>query len=242
MTYIYVGPCPAIVHKGTEVLDSSATELTFLGMQEFSTYNLNITSVKNGGSSVSNIQVLTPMAGKVDNMIIIFRMSQDPHYFFCPHSLCFYFLLPLCTLTSSHTSPICIAPDAPPTSINEVARSHTSLTVGWSPVQCILQNSLITKYVVRYGLPYGVKATAETSVNNFTTTGLTPFTSYMFEVAAINSAGQRGPFSYPFIMDTKLGKFMCNENHYYMKWLHGPSPHSIHYLFSPSRTTNNPES
>ena len=208
VTYIYVGPCPAIVHKGTEVLDSSATALTLLGMQEFSTYNVTITSVKNGGSSVSNIQVLMSTAGKVNN---IGGGGSRNHYFFCPHFLC-YILLPLLPYIQMcflfHTSSICIAPDAPPTFINEVARSPTSLTVGWSPVPCILQNSLITKYVIRYGLPYGAKATAETTVNFYTATRLIPFTSYMFEVAAVNSAGQRGPFSPPFIMDTKLGKFM----------------------------------
>ena len=64
---------------------------------------------------------------------------------------------------------------------------------------------MIVKYSVRYGLPYGVMATAEITGYYFTATGLTPYTSYMFQVAAINSAGQRGPFSDPFIMETKLG-------------------------------------
>ena len=64
---------------------------------------------------------------------------------------------------------------------------------------------MIAKYLVRYGLPNSGMVTAETTGYYFTATGLTPYTSYMFQVAAINSAGQRGPFSAPFIMDTKLG-------------------------------------
>ena len=69
---------------------------------------------------------------------------------------------------------------------------------------------MIAKYSVRYGLPYGVMATAETTGYYFTATGLTPYTSYMFQVAAINSAGQRGQFSDPFIRDTKLGVVTFN--------------------------------
>ena len=212
MAYIYVGPCPAIVHRSTEVLDSSATALTLLGMQEFSTYNLTITSVKNGGCSVSSIQVLTPTAGKVVANVPITFGGHNITFFPVPIpsasvSYCHPFLVYTCVSFVPHFLHFTV-PDAPPTLINEVACSPTSLTVGWNPVQCILQNSLITKNVVRYGLPYGVKATTETSVNYFTATGLT---SYMFEVAAVNSAGQRGPFSSPFIMDTKLGKFTCNS-------------------------------
>ncbi|KAL5486684.1 hypothetical protein EMCRGX_G019195 [Ephydatia muelleri] len=157
--YGYVGPCPAIIHRGAEVLDSSATSLTILGMQKFSTYNLTITAVKNGGSSLSNVQIVTSSS----------------------------------------------IPDAPPSAVSELARSPTTLTVGWNAVPCLFQNSLIVKYLVRYGLPYGVKTTTEATLNSFTATGLTPYTSYMFEVAAVNSAGLRGPFSAPFIMDTTLG-------------------------------------
>ena len=59
-----VGPCPANVLRGTDDLDGSVKRLTLLGMQAYSTYNLTVTTMKNGGSSVSNIRVQTPAAGK----------------------------------------------------------------------------------------------------------------------------------------------------------------------------------
>ena len=70
----------------------------------------------------------------------------------------------------------------------------TSITVGWNTVVCIERNGVIGNYIVRFGPEGGVQneRTVQSGGNDeagtYNASGLTPFTSYSFEVAAVNSA------------------------------------------------------
>ena len=94
----YVGPCPAIFHRGIQDLNSSATGLTLLGMQEYSTYNLTVTTMKNGGSSMLNIQVQTPTASKTQSHLFFHPTDPFSPVPPPPHLL-------LLTITPSLTTP-----------------------------------------------------------------------------------------------------------------------------------------
>ena len=92
---------------------------------------------------------------------------------------------------------LCIhpAPSAPPTSVHtsESDVTSSSITVQWGAVDCIHHNGDITGYLVQYGMQ-GSGSTQTVSILGSATTeaaisGLTPFTSYVANIAAVNSAG-----------------------------------------------------
>ena len=85
------------------------------------------------------------------------------------------------------------APSAPPTSVSTSDVTSSNITVQWGAVDCIHRNGDITGYSVRYGVQ-GSGSTQTESVSGGATTevtisGLTHFTSYSIDVAAVNSAG-----------------------------------------------------
>ncbi len=75
-----------------------------------------------------------------------------------------------------------------------------NITVQWGAVVCIDRNSEISGYVLRYGeassdqREEAVIAGSGDEVGVSTITGLTPYTEYSIEVAAVNSDSQTGPF------------------------------------------------
>ena len=82
---------------------------------------------------------------------------------------------------------------APPTSVNTSDVTPSSITVQWGAVDCIHRNGDMTGYSVRYGVQ-GSGSTQTESVSGGATTeatisGLTPTTSYVVAIAAVNSAG-----------------------------------------------------
>ena len=88
------------------------------------------------------------------------------------------------------------APSSAPENVREVEVTSTSITILWDQVPCIEQNSEITGYIVRYSNSTG--ETQMAAVQNsqiFTASGLTPNTAYSFQVAAVNSDGEEGPYS-----------------------------------------------
>ena len=82
-------------------------------------------------------------------------------------------------------------------------------------------NGLIVRYDVRYqALPSGGVETAMVpgvwdEGGEATLTGLTPFTSYSIEVAAVNNQSDVGEFSEPVIAQT----YEDSEAHYECMWL-----------------------
>ena len=94
----------------------------------------------------------------------------------------------------------CTAPAAAPRDLMSTTVLSASITVEWNTVECIERNGVIDNYTVRFGPEGGVQS--ENTVQSggigvagtYTASGLTPFTRYSFEVAAVNSAGT-GPFT-----------------------------------------------
>ena len=87
--------------------------------------------------------------------------------------------------------PLSTAPSEPPQSLTVNSTTPFSITIQWGEVECLEQNSEITGYSVRYG---GMTASVTGASNRtFTATGLTPRTSYTFEVAAV-SDHESGPY------------------------------------------------
>ena len=83
----------------------------------------------------------------------------------------------------------------------------TSITVGWNTVECIERNGVIDNYIVRFGPEGGVQSDSTVQsggidvAGTYNASGLTPFTNYSFEVAAVNSV-DTGPFTATLIIQT----------------------------------------
>ena len=92
------------------------------------------------------------------------------------------------------------APAAAPRDLVSTTVLSTSITVGWNTVDCIERNGDINNYIVRFGPEGGVQSDSTVQSGGidvagiYTASGLTPFTNYSFEVAAMNSA-DTGPFT-----------------------------------------------
>ncbi|CAI8055357.1 Protein sidekick-2, partial [Geodia barretti] len=97
------------------------------------------------------------------------------------------------------------APSAPPSPVNAMVESSTSITVQWGEVPCIDQNGAITGYSVQYGVEGSGNTETMTvsgaSTTQTTITGLNPSTTYSIQVAAVNSAGT-GVYSDPEMAET----------------------------------------
>ena len=101
----------------------------------------------------------------------------------------------------------CTAPAAAPQNLMKTTVLSTSITVGWDPVECIERNGVIHNYTLQFGPECGLQS--ESTVQSrgiavagiYNASGLTPFTRYSFEVAAVNSAGT-GPFTATLIVET----------------------------------------
>ena len=71
-----------------------------------------------------------------------------------------------------------------------------SVNVTWNVIECIERNGIITNYTVVFQEQDtdGATIPGEVMGQSFTATELTPYTSYTFQVAGVNSNGA-GPFS-----------------------------------------------
>ena len=87
-----------------------------------------------------------------------------------------------------NTSP---APTGAPDELISSSVESRSLTVQWGTVPCPNQRGPITGYRLRYS--NGTSIVNTTDLTHMLT-GLTPFTSYSVQVAAVN-AGGTGPYS-----------------------------------------------
>ena len=106
---------------------------------------------------------------------------------------------------------IFLAPTGPPTSVTCTSITSNSITVKWGEVACLDRNGEITGYTARAMTSGRVEGTAIVSgdVRQATITGLMPSTQYIFQVAAVNSAGS-GRFS-PIATFTTDGKrLLCH--------------------------------
>ena len=94
-------------------------------------------------------------------------------------------------------SPCYAAPAVAPPNVRIVGATSTTLTVAWDPIPCLLQNIEIVDYRTHVGLA----STGMSIINgartvnsglSYTATGLSPSTSYYFQVYSVTSANRQG--------------------------------------------------
>ena len=93
--------------------------------------------------------------------------------------------------------------DAPAGGLNSTSVKSRSLSVVWGTVPCSHQGGPIKGYRLRYSKcsdSYSVNITGEENTQ-YNLTGLTPFTNYSVQVAAVNDRGT-GPYSTPLTVET----------------------------------------
>ena len=65
LVFSYQGPCDSFTHTSTTTVDGTTRQYTLTGLQEFSTYTVNITAANVGGrSAVTSQSVTTRGAGR----------------------------------------------------------------------------------------------------------------------------------------------------------------------------------
>ena len=85
------------------------------------------------------------------------------------------------------------APTGAPGGLTSTSVESRSLSVVWGTVPCPHQGGPITGYRLRYSNGTSI---VNTTGEKYNLTGLTPFTSYSVQVAAVNDGGT-GPYSDP---------------------------------------------
>ena len=103
-----------------------------------------------------------------------------------------------------------------PSNVTITSQSSTVIFVQWSGLSCCrLVNGVIVAYRVRYtslnnGITLSVDKTLAQARNwkkgaEISLSGLTPFTNYSIEVAAVNEEGDVGMYSYTITEQTQEG-------------------------------------
>ena len=65
LVFSYQGPCDRFTHTSTTTVDGTTRQYTLTGLQEFSTYTINMTAANVGGrSAVTSQSVTTIPTGK----------------------------------------------------------------------------------------------------------------------------------------------------------------------------------
>ena len=90
-----------------------------------------------------------------------------------------------------------------PNNVTAVTESSTAITVQWDGlIPCKEVNGVIVKYIVQYtaessGVVQSIDHSGQWNVTGAqaSLTGLTPFTNYSIQVAAVNEQGDVGPYS-----------------------------------------------
>ena len=94
-----------------------------------------------------------------------------------------------------------------PHSLEAMFVQSTEVSLRWRKVPCVQQNGPITDYIVRYyatcGADRGVQQNRSVVATCDIIDGLTRYTEYSFQVAAVNINGT-GPFSEPITLGGKL--------------------------------------
>lgn len=90
------------------------------------------------------------------------------------------------------------APQTAPLSLRPTVTKALSITVTWSPLDCADQRGTIESYTLYYGPADTYSNSRRMSVGDImntthVVTGLTPESSYSFQVAAVNTEGLVGP-------------------------------------------------
>ena len=76
-------------------------------------------------------------------------------------------------------------PSGPPTNFTLTPLSSTSVQLSWDLPLPEYRNGIVRQYIVHVELPVGEILSYTTSSNSYTISGLRPYTTYFFSVAAI---------------------------------------------------------
>ena len=68
LVFSYQGLCDRFIHTRTTTVNGTTRQYTLTGLQEFSTYTINITAVNDGGRSVVTSQSVTTIAAGMSYM------------------------------------------------------------------------------------------------------------------------------------------------------------------------------
>ena len=90
------------------------------------------------------------------------------------------------------------APAGAPAGLTSTSVGSRSLSVVWGIVACLEQRGPITGYRLRYSNGTSIMNTTGQERRHHNLTGLTPYTSYSVQVAAVNNKGT-GPYSDPIL-------------------------------------------
>ena len=93
------------------------------------------------------------------------------------------------------------APTGAPEGLTSTSVENRSLSVVWGTVPCPHQRGPITGYRLRYNNGTSIVNTTGEGSRQHVLTGLTPFTNYSVQVAAVNEGGT-GPYSTPLTVET----------------------------------------
>ena len=95
------------------------------------------------------------------------------------------------------------APTGAPEGLNSIAVGRRSLNVEWGTVPCPHQRGPIIEYRLHYtnGISEEEEVLLGEESRQHVLTGLTPFTNYSVQVAAVNDGGT-GPYSTPLTVET----------------------------------------
>ena len=93
------------------------------------------------------------------------------------------------------------APITAPEGLTSRSVESRSLNVMWGTVLCPDPKSPITGYRLRYSNGTSIVNTTGEGSRQHVLTGLTPFTNYSVQVAAVNDGGT-GPYSTPLTVET----------------------------------------
>ena len=112
----------------------------------------------------------------------------------------------LLTLLNTH----CTGAAVSPRNVRETVVSSTVISVQWDGLSpCTQVNGLIVEYRVQYtaessGVVQSVDQTGEWNVTGAEASlaGLTPYTNYSIQVAAVNEQGDMGQYSDPITVQT----------------------------------------
>ena len=89
----------------------------------------------------------------------------------------------------SYMSPLHVAPTGAPAWLNSTSVESRVISVVWGTVPCPHQGGPIIGYRLRYSNGTSIVNTTGEGSRQHMLTGLTPFTSYSVQVAAVNDGG-----------------------------------------------------
>ena len=105
---------------------------------------------------------------------------------------------------------MCLGAGLPPGGVVVTVEGPRNISIQWGFISlCRARNGIITSYRVQYtAQPDGMVQTDQTEGLETTLTGLTPFTNYSIEVAAVNEDGDVGVYSVPqYVVTEEDGRF-----------------------------------